>query len=124
MRVLVIGTVQFTLEMVKIIHQQEIDLVGIVTGIESGENSDYVDLAPFCDQHAIPCNKIKNINSDNSLEWINNRNVVPCYPCVKKRPKKLRSISCTGIQQGMCRVTEKAENIALAPRQKLSKHQA
>ena len=67
MRVLVIGTVQFTLEMVKIIHQQEIDLVGIVTGIESGENSDYVDLAPFCDQHAIPCNKIKNINSDNDI---------------------------------------------------------
>jgi len=71
MKVIVIGTVQFTLEMLKTIQEQEVELVGVVTAESSTENSDYVDLIPFCKQNMVPCYNTDDINSDNSIEWIN-----------------------------------------------------
>ena len=75
MKIIVIGTVKFSLEMLQTICEQPVDLVGVVTGEHNGVNSDYKDLEPFCKQNGISCYKTSDINSKESIEWIRSKGV-------------------------------------------------
>ncbi len=72
MRVIVIGAVQFSLEMVSVINQHT-ELVGVITSSSSALNSDYVDLAPYCKDHNIPCLQTLDVNAEKTLDWVNER---------------------------------------------------
>ena len=73
MRVIVIGTVQFSLEMVDIVNQYA-ELVGVITSNSSKFNSDYADLSPYCKDYSIPCLQISDVNSDSTLDWVKEKN--------------------------------------------------
>jgi len=73
MKVIVVGNVIFTLEMLQVIYQQDVEIVGVVTGDRSLENSDYVDIQPFCKNNAIPCYQTNDINSSESVRWIESK---------------------------------------------------
>ena len=73
MKIIVIGTVNFSLEMLEIMHQQGADLVGVITGDDTGINSDYADLVPFCENNGISCYKCKDINAHETVEWIKSK---------------------------------------------------
>ena len=47
MKIIVVGAVQFTLEMLKIIQQSDHDVVGVITSEGAGVASDHADLSPF-----------------------------------------------------------------------------
>jgi len=73
MKVIIIGSVQFTLEMLKEMLSQNVELVGVITNEDKGINSDYVDLLPLCEQYGILCLKTNDINSSKTIEWIKSR---------------------------------------------------
>jgi len=72
MDVIVIGTVQFTMEMLKVIDHHS-SVVGVVTSETSSINSDYADLEPYCIENEIPVLKTKDVNAGATLEWIEER---------------------------------------------------
>ena len=72
MNVIVIGTVQFTLEMLDIINRHS-SLVGVITSITSSLNSDYVDLAPYCTEQNIPLYKTNDVNAEETLRWVSDQ---------------------------------------------------
>ncbi len=73
MRVIVIGTVRFSLELVSVINQHA-ELVGVITSSSSALNSDYVDLAPYCKDHNIPCLQTSDVNLEKTLHWVREKN--------------------------------------------------
>lgn len=73
MRIVVIGTVQFTLEMLQVIYQQNIELVGVVSRRNREYNSDYADLVPFCEHNKIAHYRTYDINAKESIEWIQSK---------------------------------------------------
>jgi len=99
MRVIVIGAVQFTLEMLKVIQEQEIELVGVVTAESSPGNSDYVDLIPFCKQNNVPCHNTNDVNSDDSIERINSMggDVIFCLGWSRLIKSKVLNITRGGV---------------------------
>jgi len=94
-RVVIIGTVQFTLNILQFICQQDVNLVGVVTGESNSKNTDYVDLSPFCDKNKIACYKTNNINSQESVEWIQSKEADVIFCLGWSRLIKLHLLSIT-----------------------------
>lgn len=68
MKIVFIGSVLFSKNcLLKLIEMGE-NIVTVFTTVEAGINKDFVDLAPICELHKIPCYKIKNINSQEVVE--------------------------------------------------------
>ena len=72
MNVIVIGAVQFTLEMLIVIDQMA-EVVGVITSDTTSLNSDYADLSPYCFEKSIPFYKTNDVNSNDTLEWVSER---------------------------------------------------
>ncbi len=70
MRILFIGTVDFSLKALEKLIEMEIDIVGVCTKIKSEFNADYSDLSTICKKKSIPCRYVEDINSPQSLHWI------------------------------------------------------
>ena len=68
-KVIVIGTVQFTLEMLKVIDQSA-EVVGVITSDSNLLNSDYADLSPYCLKQGIPVYKTNDVNTKDTLSWV------------------------------------------------------
>ena len=73
MKILFIGTVQFSYHMLNALFDLNVELVGVVSGEDKGLNSDYVDLEPICTEKEIPILITGNINSEDSISWIKNK---------------------------------------------------
>lgn len=70
MKILVIGTVVFTKEMLKKLIVDQLNIVGVVTTRNNNINTDYADLEPICKKHNIPCFHTQNINAEHAVKWI------------------------------------------------------
>ena len=68
MRVLFIGTVEFSLIALKKLLALEVNLVGVCSKKESIFNSDYADLGPICESHGISHLYVEDINKN--IDWI------------------------------------------------------
>jgi len=81
MKILFIGTVEFSLHMLEKLVSLDIDLVGVCTKKHSGFNSDFADLTPLCKLHSIPYLHLEDINSKESVQWIKrlNPDVIFCF---------------------------------------------
>lgn len=66
----VIGTVDFTLRMLEVVHHSAAEVVGVVTSCDESINSDYVDLEPFCESQQIPVLKTDDINDRSTVAWV------------------------------------------------------
>ena len=54
MRIVFIGTVEFSLHMLIALCESEAEILGVITSEDNRLNSDYADLVPFCKQNDVP----------------------------------------------------------------------
>ena len=74
MRVVFIGSVKFSSDLLRQQVEMNADIVGVCTKEESLFNADHVDLRSFCELNKIPCIYSDNINSDHTSSWIRTLN--------------------------------------------------
>ncbi len=81
MKILFIGTVEFSLHMLEKLIELNANLIGVCTKKSSDFNSDFVDLTPVCERHSIPYLHVEDINSSESVQWIKrlNPDVIFCF---------------------------------------------
>ena len=70
MRIIFIGSVIFSSKMLKILIQNNLDLVGVITKKMSTYNSDHYDLTKIVKQKKIPILYAKNINQKKNIQWL------------------------------------------------------
>src|SRR5210317_1180795 len=81
MRIVFIGTVEFS----KIALQKLINLnaqvVGVCTKEKSKFNSDFADLRPLCEKNKIPYKYVDDVNSEDNYNWIKSLNpdIIFCF---------------------------------------------
>ncbi len=99
MKVVFIGAVEFSLHTLEKLIDLGVNLVGICTKKSSSFNSDFVDLMPTCVVNSIPCLHVNDINSEESIEWINelNPDVIFCFGWSSLLQEKILNITPMGV---------------------------
>jgi methionyl-tRNA formyltransferase len=99
MRVVFIGTVEFSVYALKKLIGLNVDIVGVCTKEESTFNSDFSDLKPLCIINKIPWLLVDNINSHHSARWIKNLNpdIVFCFGWSSLIKKEVLNIAPMGV---------------------------
>ncbi len=70
MRIVFIGTVEFSRKMLIKLMDLKADIVGVVTKEKSDFNADFKDISDIPKAKGIPCRYTEDINSEHSIEWI------------------------------------------------------
>lgn len=99
MKIVFIGTVEFSrLALERLVHMKA-EVVGICTMQESKINADYYDLSNVGKIHGIPCHYTKDVNSVETLEWIENKSpdVIFCFGWSKLLKQDLLNITPMGV---------------------------
>ena len=99
MKVVLIGSVEFSLRVLEKLISIDVDLVGVCTKKSSTFNSDFFDLKPLSDINEVPCLHVEDINSTKSVEWIKNLNpdVIFCFGWSSLIKKDILAIAPMGI---------------------------
>lgn len=99
MKILVIGTVIFSLRVLEKLIGLDADIVGVCTKSVSKYNSDFVDLTPICKEKKIPCFFIKNINDIECVNWIRSLSpdVIFCVGLSQLLGKEILNIPRIGV---------------------------
>ncbi|MDF2447542.1 MAG: methionyl-tRNA formyltransferase [Bacteroidota bacterium] len=81
MKIIFIGTVQFSFYTLNKLFELNATIAGIVTQKASSFNSDYADLTPLAEKHNVPIHYTENVNSLDSVSWIKSQNpdVIFCF---------------------------------------------
>jgi len=81
MKILFIGTVEFSLSALEKLLELNANVVGVCTKEFSSFNSDFADLKPVCASNSIPYLCTDDINSQASVGWIENINpdIIFCF---------------------------------------------
>ncbi|PKV63229.1 methionyl-tRNA formyltransferase [Pontibacter ramchanderi] len=70
MRVVFIGTVEFSREALLKLLELNVNVVGVVTKEKSEFNADFSNLVDICEERGINCKYVNNINHPNNVKWI------------------------------------------------------
>jgi len=99
MRIVFIGTVQFSLRVLQCLLDNKAEIVGVCTLQESPFNADHVDLSSISAEHEIPCLYAADINSLQSLHWIKEKSpdVIFCFGWSRLLKKKLLRLAPLGV---------------------------
>ena len=99
MKVVLIGSVEFSLRVLEKLIAIDVDLVGVCTKKSSTFNSDFFDLKPLCDINEVPCLYVDNINSTKNVEWIKNLNpdVIFCFGWSSLIKKDILAVAPMGV---------------------------
>ena len=99
MKVVLIGSVEFSLRVLEKLIAIDVDLVGVCTKKSSTFNSDFFDLKPLSDINEVPCLYVEDINSTKSVEWIKNLNpdVIFCFGWSSLIKKDILAVAPMGI---------------------------
>jgi len=81
MRIVFVGAVEFSLRALEFLVALDAEIVGVCTLQQSKFNADYVDLSSFSDAHKIPSIYVDDINSIETLNWIEGKSpdVIFCF---------------------------------------------
>lgn len=81
MRIIFIGTVEFSLLALERLVTIGAEVVGVFTLQGSSLNADYADLHPLCREHGIPLMIADDVNAPETLDWIRARapDVLFCF---------------------------------------------
>lgn len=81
MRIVFIGAVKFSLNMLQTLIEQKADIAGVITAEAGHINSDFADLRPICLRDELPMLAVGDINSEEVREWIIERkpDVIFCF---------------------------------------------
>ena len=99
MRIVFIGTVQFSLRALQRLLESKAEIVGVCTLQESPFNADHVDLSSISNEHEIPWLYATDINSSESLHWIKEKspNVLFCFGWSRLLKKELLRVAPLGV---------------------------
>ena len=99
MRILLLGTVEFSLRALEKLIDLNVNLIGVCTKDASDFNSDFADLKPLCISNKIPYILESDINSPNSVEWIENMHpdVIFCFGWSSLIKKEVLDIAPMGV---------------------------
>ena len=80
MKIIFIGTIEFSLQMLITLLENNTEIVGVVTDNDNGMNSDYANLVPLCEKYKIPYLLTNDINRQVTIDWIDalTPNVILC----------------------------------------------
>ena len=70
MKILFIGTVEFSYKALKKLIELNAEIVGVCTKNKSDFNSDFADLTPLCKQADVPIKYLDDVNSSENIEWV------------------------------------------------------
>jgi len=81
MRCLFIGSVEFSEKALLKLIDLKAEIVGVVTQIEDGFNSDFVNLTPMCCDNGLDLLKVDQINDQENIDWIKSKkiDVIFCF---------------------------------------------
>jgi len=99
MRIVFIGTVEFSLKALEKLIELDAGIVGVCTKEKSSFNTDYADLTKVCKANQIPYKYVDNINSEDSVEWIKklNPDIIFCFGWSSLIKKELLELPKMGI---------------------------
>ena len=99
MKIILIGTVEFSKEMLRTLIENNFKIQAVITSSNSEINSDYSDLKPLCDKNDIPCHISDDINSNRTIELIKNyeADVIYCFGWSRLLKKDLISLPPLGV---------------------------
>lgn len=99
MKVVFIGTVEFSKKTLEKLISIKTDVVGVCTKEKSNFNSDFADLTPLCLNNAIPYKCVDDINSKENIEWISSLkpDIIFCFGWSSLIKKELLNLAPMGI---------------------------
>ena len=99
MRIVFIGAVEFSLRALECLVALDAEIVGVCTLQESKFNADHVDLSSFSDAHRIPSIYVDDINSIETLNWIEGKSpdVIFCFGWSRLIKQDLLKLAPLGI---------------------------
>ena len=99
MNIVVIGNVEFTQKMLETLVSSSAVVMGVVTGIDAGINADHADLIPFCQQNKIDVLQTNDVNDDETIRWIDEKqpDVLLCLGWSRLIKQPLLSLAKFGV---------------------------
>lgn len=99
MKIVFIGTVEFSKRMLEKLIELNAQIVGVCTKKTSKFNSDYENLEPLCKYNEIPIKFIDDINSIESYNWIKSQkpDIIFCLGWSSLLKKNILSIAPMGV---------------------------
>lgn len=99
MKIVFIGTVEFSKKALQKLVDIDAELVGVCTKEKSSFNSDFADLTPICKENKIPVNFVEDINSKESINWIKDLNpdIIFCFGWSSLIKNELLSLAPMGV---------------------------
>ncbi|MGB5920475.1 formyltransferase family protein [Arcobacter sp.] len=99
MRIVFIGTVEFSKKSLEKLIAMKADIVGVCTREKSNFNSDFTDLTPLCQINNIPFKFVDDINSIENIDWIKtlNPDIIFCFGWSSLIKKELLSLAPMGV---------------------------
>lgn len=99
MRILFIGTVEFSYKALEKLISLNANIVGVCTKKKSNFNSDFRDLTPLCKNENIPYKYIDDINSRDSINWIKSLkpDIIFCFGWSSLIKKELLDLPKMGV---------------------------
>jgi methionyl-tRNA formyltransferase len=99
MKILFVGTVEFSYKALEKLIELKAQLVGVCTKDKSNFNSDFADLTPLCKENKIPYKFVDDINSKENIEWINtlNPDIIFCFGWSNLIKKELLNLPIMGV---------------------------
>ena len=99
MKILFIGTVEFSLQVLNQLIEIDADVVGVCTKKISIFNSDFTDLVPICQKSNIPYRLVEDINAEENIRWIEHLkpDIIFCFGWSSLIKKELLTLAPMGV---------------------------
>ncbi len=99
MRIVFIGTVEFSLRALERLVALNAEIVGVCTLQESKFNADHIDLSSFSEAHGIPSLYADDINATETLTWIQEKSpdVIFCFGLSRLIKQDLLELTSLGV---------------------------
>lgn len=99
MKILFIGTVEFSYQALIKLIALDADIAGVCTKEKSKFNSDFADITPLCRKNNIPFKFVYDINSVENINWIKNLkpDIIFCFGWSNLIKKELLTLAPMGV---------------------------
>ena len=99
MKILFIGTVEFSKIALQKLIELNAQVVGVCTKEKSEFNSDFADLRPLCEKNKIPFKYANDINSKDDCQWIKSLNpdIIFCFGWSNLLKKDILTLAPMGV---------------------------
>ncbi len=99
MKIVFIGTVEFSKKALKKLIELNAQVIGVCTKENSAFNSDFADLRPLCKKNKIPFKLVNDVNSKDNYNWIKSLNpdIIFCFGWSNILKKDILTLAPMGV---------------------------